>query len=243
MSQPNHISRITTIWTELALAHGSDADLARRAQGKVVERYSPSIYRYLHKVLGDANSADEVFQEFALLLVKGSFAGADPDRGRFRDYLKVSLLRLVTKYRRRVALANEVKLDFDAIDERISSDFDQAFRESCRDELLATAWKRLQDEESRSDNVGYSVLRYRSIHPQQTSDQAALDLSEQLDRDLTAASVRKSLQRAREQFAKFLWEETGKAISDPDATAIESELGELGLLSWCRPALDRRRKD
>ena len=96
----DHISRISTIWTDVLQAHGDDEQAARAAQSDVMQRYSGAIHRYLLKVLGNEEAADEVFQRFALAFIRGDFRRAAPDRGRFRDYIKVSILRLVSKYRR-----------------------------------------------------------------------------------------------------------------------------------------------
>ena len=51
--------------------------------------------------LKDADAADEVFQEFALRLVRGDFRRADPQRGRFRDFVKTALINMVINYRKK----------------------------------------------------------------------------------------------------------------------------------------------
>ena len=48
----------------------------------------------------DADLADEMFQEFALRLVRGDFRNADAARGRFRFFLKTALYHLVVDAQR-----------------------------------------------------------------------------------------------------------------------------------------------
>ena len=56
---------------------------------------------YLGRALGDPEAADEVFQEFALRLLRGDLRRADPERGRFRDLVKTAVFHLIVDHRRR----------------------------------------------------------------------------------------------------------------------------------------------
>ena len=69
-------------------AHGENTAEIIAAQGHIIDRYSGAVYRYPLAALRDRDAADEVFQEFALRLVKGGFRNSDQRRGRFRDYVK-----------------------------------------------------------------------------------------------------------------------------------------------------------
>ena len=66
-------------------------------------RYGPAIYKYLRGSLRDQTAADEMYQEFALRFLQGAYASADPSRGRFRNFLRTILVRLVTEYHRKKA--------------------------------------------------------------------------------------------------------------------------------------------
>jgi len=241
-SQHDHLSRISTLWTQLFRAHGGCAEEARAAQEAIIERYSSTVYRYLRKVLGDADAADEVFQQFALGLVRGDFRHADPSKGRFRDYLKLSLLRLVSKYRRRAAgepLGAEQAAASQAF--QTEDQLTSAFLASCRDDLLDRAWAKLRDLESQTGQPFFSVLDYRAHHPQATSEQMAEDLSGQPGcRGATPAGVRKTLERARMKFADLLLDEVAEGLGSPTRDALEQEIIDLGLHSYCRSALGRR---
>jgi hypothetical protein len=53
--------------------------------------------------------------------------------------------------------------------------------------------------------------------------------------------VRQTLHRAREKFAVLLLDEVARSLQTDDLDRIEQELIDLGLQSYCRSALTRRR--
>ena len=54
-----------------------------------------AVTRYIHLKVRDTHLADEVLQEFWTKLLTGKLAGADKNKGRFRDYLRTVLHRLI----------------------------------------------------------------------------------------------------------------------------------------------------
>ena len=82
------------------------------------------------------------------------------------------------------------------------------------------------------------VLRIAS--PDMPSPQMAEELSARLGKPVSAALVRKSIQRAHEKFADLLLEEVAGTLEESGAEALEAELRELDLLRYCRSALRRR---
>jgi hypothetical protein len=69
----------------------------------------------------------------------------------------------------------------------------------------------------------------------------AARLGARLGRPLTAAGVRQTLRRAREKFSDLLLDEVAHSLQTADPGAVEQELIDLGLLSYCQDALQRRR--
>ncbi len=67
----------------------------------------------------------------------------------------------------------------------------------------------------------------------------AEQLSGILGKPLTAAGVRKTLDRARDRFADLLLGEIAHSLADPTPDQLEEELIDLNLLEHCRPALER----
>src|SRR5262249_47620674 len=103
-------------------------------------------------------------------------------------------------------------------------------------------WAALAEVERRTGQPFYAVLRFRAKHPDLHSPQIAGQLSARWGRPLTAVGVRQLLHRAREEFAELLLDEVGRSLDGPAAERLEEELIDLGLLEYCRPALERRRR-
>jgi hypothetical protein len=90
---PNpRLSRISTWWSLVRQAHQGPAGAANCARQQLLERYGCAVQRYLRKVLHDPDAVEEVFQEFALQLIQGDLRRVNPGRGRFRDFVKGTLL-------------------------------------------------------------------------------------------------------------------------------------------------------
>src|SRR5262249_51881621 len=111
--------------------------------------------------------------------------------------------------------------------------------ESWCDELLARAWAALASLEARTGQPFHAVLRFRADHPELRSPRMAEQLTARLGRPFTPAGVRQTLHRAREKFAELLLDEVTHFLENPTAEQLEQELLELGLLDYCRPALER----
>jgi hypothetical protein len=106
---------------------------------------------------------------------------------------------------------------------------------------LARAWAALAESEAGAGQQYYAVLRFRADHPEMRAPQLAVELTAQLGRSFTATGVRQILHRAREKFAAFLLDEVTHSLENPTAEQVAEELAELGLLDYCRPALEKRR--
>ena len=148
----SRLSQLATQWTLVFDACQGPAHPARSTQAEVLKRYCGAIYRYSLKVLGDADLADEACQEFAMRFVRGDFRHADPDRGRFRDYVKTSVIHLLGEIRRREqsrlrALALHSDLA-EAVPTPAPSDLEEAeFQQAWRKELLNRAWYELERQQ------------------------------------------------------------------------------------------------
>ncbi|NOX55527.1 MAG: sigma-70 family RNA polymerase sigma factor, partial [Planctomycetes bacterium] len=208
--------------------------------------YSGAVYRYLLSLLGDVHAADEVFQQFALEFVRGGFRHAHPDRGQFRNYLKVSLVRLASAYRKkeRRGVQNKPLEDssLEAFEGRPDDELLQRFVKSCRDEFISRAWTALRDLTEKTGQPFFHALQYRSQHPEASSQEMAEALTAALrpERPFTAAGIRKVLQRSREQFSDLLLREVARTLEAPTREELEEEVVSLGLQAYCRSALRRR---
>jgi RNA polymerase sigma-70 factor (ECF subfamily) len=237
------LSQLATLWSVVRQAHQGPAEDMRAARQLLLERYRGAARRYLLGALREADAAEELFQEFALRFLRGDFRRADPQRGRFRNFLKTALFRLVVHYRRRQQ-RQPLPLREDALQlARRDDDLAPAEHEFLycwRQELLARAWQALQRESEKTGRAFYAVLRFRADNAALRSPEMAQQLGSQLGRTLTAACVRQLLHRARERFADALLDEVVHSLDRPTQEQLEQELIDLGLLEYCRPALQRR---
>ncbi len=240
-----HISRINTAWSMVREAHG-DHTAVGSAQQRLLERYGGAVRKYALSALRDEDAAEDVFQEFALKFVRGDFGNADPERGRFRAFVKTVVYRLIVDYQRRSKkLSREGAMHSniaEPADSEESKNDDEAFRTSWRDELLARCWQRLEEDEKESGKPYHTVLRYRVAHPDLRSPELAAGLSEELGKAINAGAVRVLLHRARELFAELLLDEVSESLSNGSLDEAEQELIDLELHEYCRPALDKRRE-
>ncbi|MGE3314769.1 MAG: RNA polymerase sigma factor [Planctomycetaceae bacterium] len=240
---PQRLSQIQTLWTVVGRAHGDGpAKDVNSAQHQLLERYGKVVHRYLLGALRDADAADELSQEFALKFVRGDLGGADPSRGRFRDFLKGVLFHLIGDYhRRRKKQALPLPGEHDPADSMQDLELDESFLKSWREELLKRAWNALQAAEQENGPPFHTVLQYRAAHPEMRSEEMASGISELLNKDLSASWVRQNLHRAREKFADALLSEVLQTLREPTVGALEQELIDVGLIDYCRPALDQLR--
>lgn len=242
----SRLSRISTIWTLLGNAQRGPGSIASDAQCAFIQRYQGAVYRYLLGALRDPDAADEVFQEFALRLVQGAFRWANPQRGRFRDYLKTTLIHLVTDYRNRLR-RRPVHLNQShnqpAAPPEDPTESEQQFLDSWREELLARTWESLEKAEREGGQPHYSALRFRVDHPDATSAETAVRLTEQLkpEHPFTDTGIRKLQQRAKSRFADVLLDEIAQSLDHPTLQELEQELIDVGLLPYCQGALQRRK--
>lgn len=242
-----HLSQLSTCWELLAQAHGGMVDEASRARAALIQRYQNAVYRYLLKALQSKDGADEVFQEFALKVLRGDFRRVDSARGRFRDYVKTVLIHLIIRYRtqqgRRFAAAQELPPD-EVIPDQSTPEEDNAFLEGWRDELLRLTWERLAARQREDGPPFHDALLLLAENPDLTAAVLAERLNQRLrsQRSYTEAGIRKVVQRARELFADLLLDEVARSLGGGSREEVEEELIDLKLHRYCRKALERRRK-
>jgi len=240
----DRLSGIQTLWTLIRQAH-QPGDAARAAQEQLLRRYGGAVRRYLQGIVRDAEVADDLFQDFACRLVKGDLHGADPQRGRFRNFVKGVLFHLVADHhqrRKRLPALLGDQLPERVVEPPTWEELDRGLVASWRDELLARTWQELQTVERKSAKPLYTVLRFRAENGSLSSTEMAQQLGERLGKPLTAPGVRQTLHRAREKFAELLVAEVIESLEAPSAEQLHDELSELGLLEYCKPALVKQGK-
>ena len=220
----SHLTQLETSWTTIRSAHMPGPE-GQAAMAELIGRYHDAVLRYLRLKLRDANLADEVFQEFWTKLLTHKLAGADHSKGRFRDYLRTVLQRLIIDHfrgRKLQALPPGDLLDPSQPD----ADYDRVWREA----LLKRALTRLETFEASTPKNRYAtVLNLRRENPKLSIEEIALQLELQMGQKVTPESFRKTLQRARAKFFELLVVELRETIHPATDADIEDEIHALGL--------------
>lgn len=218
------LTEIPTSWTTISSAH-SPGPKSQAAMEELIGRYHDAVTRFIHLKVRDKHLADEVLQEFWTKLLTGKLAGADRAKGRFRDYLRTVLHRLIIDHFRTKKLQPLPPGDLlDSAD--LDEDFDRVWREA----VLARVWSRLETYQATTPKNRYAtVLQLRRDFPDASIDEIAEKLSEVVRADVTPEAFRKNLQRARAKFIDLLVQELRETIHPKNAEDVEAEIFDLGL--------------
>jgi RNA polymerase sigma factor (sigma-70 family) len=244
MTDPTHLSRITTEWDLVFQAHNGPPEVISAAQTALMTRYAGAVHRYLLGAVRDPDLASDLDQEFALRFLRGDLHRADPSRGRFRDFVKRAVRNLmIDHYRRKKREASRMvdEMPEPADPDAGLPDFDAEFTPSWRREPMAQAWDALARHQQRTGQPFHTVLRFRVESPDLSSQELAEKVTQALSKEVNAGWVRQNLHRARDQFAGYLVEAVRSSMKSPTWAELQEELGELGLLEYCKPAIERRK--
>lgn len=233
------LRNINTPWSLLRVANELSLSKAGGAREMLAHRYGRALRRFVGLLVRDEHQAEDVAQELVVRLVAGHFKQADPGRGRFRDLLAVAARNLarnhLEKQRRRAGRHAELD-QFAAPDQ--APDADEPFVATWRHELLRLTWERQEEyERTHRGSVAYTLMRLRTEHPDDDSEQLAGRLSAATGRSIRAEATRQQLRRARVRFAQFLLEELAWSLDDPTPANVEEELIDLGLMEYVRDYL------
>jgi RNA polymerase sigma factor (sigma-70 family) len=218
------LTEIPTSWTTISSAH-TPGPASRAAMQDLVGRYHDAVTRYIYLKVRDKHLADEVLQEFWTKLLTGKLSGADKSKGRFRDYLRTVLHRLIIDHFRTRKL--QPLPPGDLLDSsRPDADFDQVWREA----VINRVWARLETYQASTPKNRYAtVLQLRRDYPKASIDEIAVKLGEMTRVQVTPEAFRKNLQRARAKFIELLVQELRETIHPISPEAIEAEIYDLGL--------------
>src|SRR6476646_9986747 len=214
-----HLTDLDTSWTTIRTAHTSGPE-GQQAMHELIGRYHDAVERYLRLKLRDKNLADEVFQEFWTKLLTHKLAGADNNKGRFRDYLRTVLHRLIIDHFRTRKL--QPLPPGDLLDSsRPEEDFDRVWREA----VINRFWSRLETYQATTPKNRYAtVLQLRRDFPDASIDAIAEKLSEITRSEVRPEAFRKNLQRARAKFIELLVQELRETIHPTSNEDIEAEI-------------------
>ncbi|MEO1527097.1 MAG: sigma factor [Planctomycetota bacterium] len=226
-SATDRLSQIQTQWS--AILQPDSLEVAGTVQSQLLMRYAGAVYRYLLVVAKNEDVASDLAQEFAYRFLRGDFRSADPSRGRFRDFVKRSVVNLAMDHFRRVKHRAQLESPESIEDSEMGAEeeWQKAFDRSWRQEVLERTWQRLESSQDQ-----WTVLRSRARHADVNSMELSEHVSKQLGRDVSADWTRQTLSRARTKFAELLRIEVAESLGGADTETVDDELSRLGLLKY-----------
>ncbi len=223
-TEGHRLTELQTDWRLVRTAHEPGPE-GKAAMRDLVGRYHDAVENYLRLKLRDANLADEVLQEFWIKLLNHKLAGADNSKGRFRDYLRTVLHRLIIDHfrgRKSMPLPPGDLSDPSVPD----VEFDRVWRVT----VIGRALARLDTYEASNRNNRYArILGLRRLYPEASIEELVEKLAQHSGDHISPEAFRKTLQRARTKFMELLIQELREGISDPTQGEIEAEINDLGL--------------
>lgn len=238
-SDPRRLDGIETRWSLLRRSSGNVSSDAVAARQALVLRYASAIRSYCVAILGSHVDADEVSQDVVVRLLQGDFAGADPNRGRFRDLLRTAIRNMArNRWARENRRASSAPINDELLADSESAEPDDPWLPQWRSSLLENAWSELRMlQDANPGSCLYTVLRLRTDHPEDSSESLATRVSQQLQRTMSAATIRQNLRRARVKFCELLVEEVADGLDEVSRERVQDELIALDLWSQIKDVL------
>jgi RNA polymerase sigma-70 factor (ECF subfamily) len=225
----------TTCWSQVGPgAAGGGDGVTDRALERLASRYWRPIRDWLSAELRlERDAAAELTQDFFVWVIESGFLKkADPERGRFRAFLKVALRNYARDANRRATAARRgggrqfISLEAEDEDEK---PFDAADPNALRpDELLDARWRRdlvqtaLQELQKELDATGKSAMfaTFRDYFLDASPD---VDYRAVAQRNgITVTDVTNWLSRTKKRFREHLLAIVTDTVRD--AAALEEEL-------------------
>ncbi|MEO1616546.1 MAG: hypothetical protein AAFV88_11890 [Planctomycetota bacterium] len=223
--------------------------------------YQTPIRKFFSCLCRDSNEADEQFQEFAVKFLSGAFDNFNPERGRFRDYLKTSLRNQVRRQAAKnaglVAAGTEELLQNEA-DPAVEQPVDvamKAFDEVEGEHIRQLVEADMLDEERAGKNQFHSLLRFAISYQQQLTDPESNSASrrvpvsaviefvkESFGETISRDTAKQRMSRAKSAFATKMILEIGTRIGDASISAVGQAASELGLAPFVGKELQRRKE-
>jgi RNA polymerase sigma-70 factor (ECF subfamily) len=222
----------TTQWSVVLAGADSRSPDYHRALETLCRRYWYSVYAHARQLGNDPDAAQDLTQGFFVhILEKQTLKVADPDRGRFRAFLKATFQHYLANERRRARAQKRgggkrvLGLDFDNAESQYTlepsreSTPETSFEKRWARMLLTRALARLEAE-MRATQDGE---RFRHLEPFLTGrpDGAAHDRAASA-LGMTVPSVRVAVHRMRRRFGRLLREDVAETVSDP--AEVDDEL-------------------
>jgi RNA polymerase sigma-70 factor (ECF subfamily) len=217
----------------------------REAMRELLKRYMPALHSYLvYRKRFDTNEADDLLQGFLLskIVEQDLIAEACPERGKFRNYLLISLNRFVISEIRRERAKKRGGGDKTALDENTdvpqqeaSDEFDVEWAR----QLLAQAIEKMHDECHATNRMDvWGIFEARVLNPAlHGAPPMEYDQLVETFKLISPAQASNLLVTGRRTFVRVL--RNLIAEYEPDDRLIDAELNDLqNILSRATPSAE-----
>jgi RNA polymerase sigma-70 factor (ECF subfamily) len=226
---------LTTHWSVVLTAAGSDTTRARQALANLCQSYWYPLYAYVRRRGFSPPDAEDLTQEFfARFLEHDWVADADREKGRFRTFLLSAMNHFLAnewdkaRAQKRGGGASLVPLQFDAAETRYirePADIDtpeQHFERRWAMALLETVVGRLRTEYDQEGKAGL----FEALNPCLVGDRTSQPYQE-LARKLgiSEGTVKSAVHRLRQRYRQLLRDEIARTVAGPGE--VEEELRHL----------------
>ena len=214
----------TTRWSVVLAAGDSRNPQSREALTTLCQSYWYPVYAQFRQLGNGSDAAQDLTQGFFTeLLDKQTLKVADPDRGRFRSFLKTSLRHYLSHERRRQRAQKRgggqptVALDADQAESMYGLEpADEETPESVFEErwartLLQQVFERLQGE-TRGETARDRFRRLEPFLSGKGSGERYKDVAAELG--MSESAVKVTLHRMRRRFGELLREEVARTVDD-----------------------------
>ncbi len=226
----------TTRWSLVLDARGTSGESAR-ALDELCRVYRPPVLAYVRRFSGGDAQAEDLTQAFfEQLLLNRTHDAADPQRGRFRVFLLITLKRFLIKQsvqaqtikrgggRATYSLESEEEFGAVAIDPDTP---DAAFERGWAAVVVRQAIQRLQEEAAAANKLElFRALRGFLLESPEADDYARLAVSLGLRRNTLAVAIHRLRQRLRELVREELADTVAEAEHlEQEVSALQNALG------------------
>ena len=215
----------TTEWSLVQAAAATHSDASREALEALCSRYWHPVYAEVRFAGYDSENARDLTQGFFVqLLERKTLNVADPERGKFRNFLKTSLKNYLSRQDERDRAQKRgggiatISLDFDSAEKMYALNVaptrtpEQVFDQRWAHAMLQQVLDRLRVE---MDQAG-SLEQFERLAPfllGQSEMSSYRDLAIQWDS--TEAAIKMAVMRLRRRFGKLLRVEVAQTVGDP----------------------------
>ena len=217
----------TTQWSVVLGTQGSGDD-ARAALESLCRTYRPPVLAFICSRGYSVDVAEDLTQSFfAQFLERGSYATADPSRGRFRAYLLTAIQHFLIDAAAEVhAVKRGRRIRFESIDDKTDDDSlppdgsnpEQVFEQAWALVVIDAALRRLRSETQLAGKGElFDHLRDFLVERPDEADYARVAAALKMRRNTVAVSVHRLRQRLRE----LVREEVAQTAADRNAFDIE----------------------